>query len=120
MLTAALLANFFEAGWSVQVLLGDMDRSQYLSSRLARPQIEKHLRTMAETAGALPEEIRRQMPNVDWASWAALASALPPNNAARMDRVWTAITEWLPPTGLAMRQYRFRMPELFAFRLPGR
>lgn len=117
MLTAALLANFFEAGWSIQVLLGDMDRGEYLSSRLARPAIERHLRTMADTARALPEDVRQQMPKVDWDAWAGLASALPPNNAERMARVWTAITEWLPPTGLHLRQYRFRMPDLFAFKV---
>lgn len=117
MLTAALLANFFEAGWSIQVLLSDMDRNGYLSSRLARPRIERHLLTMAETARALPENVRRQMPNVDWEAWADLASALPPNTAMKMDRVWTAIAEWLPPTGFHLRQYRSRMPELFAFKV---
>ena len=66
MLTAALLANFFDAGWAIQVLVSDMDSHQYFASRLARPEIEKHLRTMVNSAKALPPEVRAQMPMVDW------------------------------------------------------
>jgi len=97
MLTAALLANFFDAGWAIQVLVSDMDSHQYFASRLARPEIEKHLYTMIASAKALPPEVRAQMPMVDWPAWITLEDALPCTDETRRQRVWTAIENWLPP-----------------------
>ncbi len=112
---ASLLANFFEAGGSIQVLLGDMDRAQYEASRLARPEIERHLKTMADSAQALPDEVRAQMPKVDWPAWAALATLVPPCDEAARAQVWTVLSRWLPPAGLELRRYRARLPGLWAF-----
>jgi len=117
MLTAALLANFFDAGWAIQVLVSDMDSYQYFASRLARPEIEKHLRTMVNSAKALPPEVRAQLPMVDWTAWIALEDALPCANETQRQRVWIAIENWLPATGRHLRQYKHQMPKLFAFRL---
>lgn len=114
---ASLLANFFEAGWAIQVLVGDAGRRQYETSRLARPEVEKHLRNMAASARALPEDVREQMPKVDWQSWAELGDFLPPKNAHARDLVWTAIDVWLPQTGLELRRYRRRLPALWRFTL---
>lgn len=117
MVVASLLANFFDAGGAIQVLLGDMDRRQYEASRLARPEIERHLRTMADSAAALPEDVRAQMPRVLWADWAGLAALLPPRDEATRMRLWQVLSEWLPPAGAALRRYRARLPALWAFRL---
>lgn len=113
---ASLLANFFEAGWSVQVLLGDMDRTQYEASRLARPAIQKHLRAMTETARSLPDEARVQMPKVDWQSWEDLGAHLPPRTPADRDLVWTVLEHWLPPQGRELRRYRQQLPQLWRYR----
>jgi len=112
---ASLLANFFDAGWAIQVLVSDMDRAQYEASRLARPEIERHLRAMADSAQALPEEVRTLMPKVDWAAWAALGARLPPKDDAARAQVWTVISVWLPPDGQALRGYRARLPEWWRF-----
>jgi len=113
---ASLLAGFFEAGWSVQVLLGDMDRAQYEASRLARPAIQKHLRTMATTAASLPGDVREQMPKVDWQSWEDLGEHLPPRSPADRDLVWTVLEHWLPPQGGELRRYRQQLPGLWRYR----
>ncbi len=113
---ASLLANFFEAGWSVQVLLGDMTRPQYEASRLARPAIQKHLRTMATTAASLPPDVRDQMPKVDWQSWEDLGDHLPPRCPADRDLVWTVLEHWLPPEGRELRRYRQQLPQLWRYR----
>jgi uncharacterized protein with HEPN domain len=112
---SSLLANFFEAGWSIQVLIGDADQAQYESSRLARPEVEKHLRQMVGIAEALPEHVRMQMPKVDWQSWMDLSAHVPPQNAHDRALVWTAINVWLPPDGQALRRYRRQLPELWRF-----
>lgn len=114
---ASLLANFFEAGGSVQVLLSDMDRAQYEASRLARPAIEHHLRTMVDSAAALPPKVRDQMPQVDWQSWEDLGAHLPPNGPADRDRVWAALAHWLAPAGRELRRYRQQLPQLWRYRL---
>ena len=115
---ASLLAGFFEAGWSVQVLVGDSDRQQFEASRLARPKVVKHLKTMSDTARALPDDIKARMPKVDWQSWVDLGDYLPPRNERARALVWTAIEAWLPPAGAALRRYRHQMPELWQFKLP--
>lgn len=115
---ASLLGNFFEAGWAIQVLVGDADQAQYEASRLARPEVEKHLRSMADTARDLPEDVRAQMPRVDWESWIALGEHLPPRDARARALVWTAIDAWLPPAGLELRRYRRQLPQLWRFELP--
>lgn len=114
---ASLLANFFEAGWSIQVLLGDMNRAQFEASRLARPEIERHLRTMSDSARALPAEVRDQMPRVDWQSWEDLGAYVPPHDEHARSLVWTALEAWLPPAGAELRRYRRRLPELWRFQL---
>jgi uncharacterized protein with HEPN domain len=113
---ASLLANFFEAGVSVQVLLGDMDRGQYEASRLARPEIERHLLTMAETARALSAFVRQSMPEVDWQSWEDLGMHLPPRSHTDRRLVWSALSAWLAPTGSALRRYRRQLPSLWQYR----
>lgn len=114
---ASLLNGFFESGWSVQVLLGDADQAQFESSRIARPEAEKHLKRMAEIARDLPEEVRALMPKVDWQSWIDLGEHLPPANARSRALVWTAISAWLPPAGSEMRRYRRQYPHLWRFKL---
>ncbi|WP_245591285.1 hypothetical protein [Derxia gummosa] len=117
MFVAALLANFFEAGHAIQVLIGDMTREQYFASRLARPSIQKHLATMVESAKALPQETRDELAKVDWQAWIDLGAMLDCSTRDKRDAVWIAIEKWLPPTGLYLRQYRAKKPELFQFRL---
>lgn len=114
---ASSLANFFEAGWSIQVLVGDADRAQYEASRLARPESERHLAHMAEIAAALPPAVRAQMPKVDWESWIEIGQHLPPRTAHDRALVWTAISVWLPEAGAVMRRYRRQLPGLWRFRL---
>jgi uncharacterized protein with HEPN domain len=114
---ASSLANFFEAGWSVQVLVGDATQAQYEASRITRPEAEQHLRHMAEIARALPHEVRAQMPKLDWQSWMELGEHLPPRNAHDRALVWTAITAWLPDSGATLRRYRRQLPALWRFKL---
>ena len=114
---ASLLANFFEAGWAIQVLVGDASRAQYEASRLARPEVEKRLRQMADTARDLPEDVRGQMPRVDWESWVELGEHLPPRDAKARALIWTVIDAWLPPVGQELRRYRRQLPELWCFEM---
>ncbi|WP_345534676.1 hypothetical protein [Viridibacterium curvum] len=114
---AGLLANFFDAGWSVQILMGDMDRAQYFASRLTRREIKKHLRIMIDTVSLLPVDVREQMPAINWQAWRELGAALPCLSRAQKDTVWYALETLVPITGYHLRQYRAKLPDLFAFRM---
>lgn len=113
---ASLLANLFEAGASIQVLFGDIDRAQYEASRLTRPEIERLLRVMIDTVAALPDSVRERMPEVDWQSWEELGAHLPPRSAADRGLVWSALSTWLAPTGSTLRRYRRQLPALWQVR----
>jgi uncharacterized protein with HEPN domain len=113
MYVAGLLNGFFEAGWSIQVLLGDMDEAEFRTSRLARPAILDHLRNMSGCARELPPSVRDQMPDVDWLAWESLAAVLPPRTHAHEQQVWTVLQHWLGPAGQALRRYRRRLPALW-------
>ncbi|GAB4063128.1 hypothetical protein GCM10028811_34980 [Uliginosibacterium sediminicola] len=114
---AGLLANFFESGWAIQVLIGDMDRAQYFASRLTRAEIKRHLRIMVDMAVALPEEVSAQMPLVNWQAWRELDAALPCLSRAQKDVVWFTLETLVPVTGYHLRQYKAKLPELFSFSL---
>jgi uncharacterized protein with HEPN domain len=112
---AGLLANFFESGGAVQVLIGDMDQAQYFASRLTRREIERHLRIMNETAAALPEDVRAQLSVVNWQAWIDLSAALPCDSRVQKDIVWHALETLVPITGYHLRHYKAKLPELFRF-----
>lgn len=113
---AALLANFFESGWAIQVLIGDVDREQYFASRLTRREIKRHLCIMVETAAALPVEVREQLSNVNWQAWIDLAASLPCLSRAEKDVVWNALETLVPVSGSHLRQYKAKLPQLFSFK----
>jgi uncharacterized protein with HEPN domain len=117
LVVSSLLKSFFEAGWAIQVLLGDADRTTYEASRITRPQAERHLQAMVDVAGALPAAVRELMPLMDWDSWVELGQHLPPRNAHDRDLIWTAVSVWLPPAGAVMRRYRRELPQLWRFQL---
>ena len=114
---AGLLANFFESGGAVQVLIGDMDSEQFFASRLTRREIERHLRIMVETASALPAEVRAQLSVVNWQAWIDLEAALPCLSRVQREIVWHALETLTPITGYHLRQYKAKQPELFRFSL---
>jgi uncharacterized protein with HEPN domain len=114
---ASLLANFFEAGWAIQVLIGDMDRQQYFASRLTRREIRRHLGIMVETAAALPDEVREKTSDVAWQTWVELEASLDCQTRKQKDAVWAALETLVPVTGFYLRQYKARQPELFSFKL---
>ncbi|PXW94373.1 uncharacterized protein with HEPN domain [Sphaerotilus hippei] len=114
---ASLLTSLFEAGACIQVLLGDADRAQYEQSRLARPAILRHLRTLCDSARDLPEPVRARLPRVDWQSWEELGDRLSREDEASRRLVWAALESWLPEAGLELRRYRQRWPELWRFTL---
>lgn len=119
MYVAALLANFFEAGHAIQILIGDMTREQYFRSRLTRREIEKQLAAMIATAAELPEAVKKELSDVDWQAWIDLTPMLDCSTREKRDAVWTAIEEWLPPTGFHLRRYRWSKPGLFEFKPTG-
>jgi uncharacterized protein with HEPN domain len=112
---AAILGNFLEAGRAIQILIGDMDREAYFTSLLTRGEIERYLRIMVDSARTLSAEVREQLPRVPWADWAGLEPALSCSTLEKQERVWEALSDWLPTTSHYMDQYRWKHSALFSF-----
>lgn len=113
MYAAAVLCNFYEACRAVRILIGDMDKEAYFGSILTRKEIEKQLITIVESAKALPESARMQLPKIPWEDWAGLGPELGCSTLAKQDAVWEALSDWLPTTGHYLNQYRWKSPDLF-------
>lgn len=113
MFAAAILSNFYDACRAVRILIGDMNREEYFGSILTRREIEKHLINIVESAKALPEATRVQMPKIPWKDWASLGPELSCSTLEKQDAVWEALSEWLPTTGHYLNQYRWKSPGLF-------
>lgn len=112
MLTAAILGLIEQTGLDIIVLTEGLDDHEFFASRLTRMQTLQRLGSLAETARALPAEIRTLMSEVDWPAWDSLPGALaqPTKNSLR---IWVAAKEWTPLTLQCLHDCKRVHPELF-------
>jgi hypothetical protein len=112
---AALLQAIDEAGVAVLTLTEGLQDEELLASRLTRGETARHLRLLTEAAGALPDEIRGQMPEVDWAGLKATGTSLIGPTGPAMDEALLMGAKALVPGILMwMRVYKQQHPEWFA------
>jgi hypothetical protein len=111
---AALLKTIEETGTGVLTLVEGLQDSELLASRLTRAEVVRQLRLLAESAMALPIELRGGMPEVDWAGIGAAGKALAgPGGAALDDALVFASQALVPATLMWMRVYKEQHPEWF-------
>jgi hypothetical protein len=111
---AALLKTIEETGTGVLTLVEGLQDSELLASRLTRAEVVRQLRLLAESAMALPIELRGGMPEVDWAGIGAAGKALAgPAGAALDDALVFASQALVPATLMWMRVYKEQHPEWF-------
>lgn len=75
--------------------------------------IESHLWDVADTLAHLPPVLLLRLPQVDWAGWAALHSALREGRQPRQDEVWYAVCGLLPATLVLLDRLRASEPDWF-------
>jgi len=111
---AALLGLVEQAGLAVVTLVEGLAREELLRSRLTRVEVLRQLRTLADSAARLPDSVRTQMPEADWAGWETLRPTLHgPAGPALDDTLWFASTSLAPALLLWLRVYRQSHAEWF-------
>jgi len=113
MLTGAMLGLIQQTGMDIIVLTEELDEQEFFSSRLTRMETFRLLGVMAYTARDLPANVREQLPEIDWPTWAALPAALirPTDHPLQ---IWVAARELTPLTVQHLIEYRRVYPELFS------
>ena len=113
MLIAAMLGLIRQTGMDIIVLTEELDEQEFFTSRITRLETLRLLGAMADTARNLPENVREQLPEIDWSAWAALPDALRRPGAHPL-QIWVAARELAPRTVQQLIDYRRVVPELFS------
>jgi uncharacterized protein with HEPN domain len=116
MITAAMLQLIQDTGTDVLVLVETIDEDEFNRSRLTRGEARRLLKLMADTLADLPDVVHQAMPEIDWAGWRAVATAVGPNTADADSTAWFAARSLVPATLSWLRVYKQSQPGLFAFR----
>ena len=124
MLIGQLFAMIEEAATAVMILTEDVSQQELLALRLTRAEVLHQLRIMADSMDMIPDDIRSQMPELEWAGWGSTAHVLnklfmrDADEAGRFkeafdDALWFAVLSLVPATLMWLRGYRHSQPELF-------
>ena len=115
MFGAALLKTIDEAGVAVLTLTEGLQDDELLGSRLTRAEVLRHLRLFTEAALNLSDEMRADMPEVDWAGIQATAAALAGPPGPALDEALLMGAQALAPGVLMwLRVYKQQHPQWFS------
>jgi len=115
--STALLGIIEQAGLGVLTLAENLSREDLLRSRLTREEVSRQLRILTDSLAALPPELQRAMPEIDWPGWLrAGLQLMEPRGEACDDALWFAVESLTPALLLWLRVYRRNQPELFLMR----
>ncbi len=92
LLSSALLGIVEQAGLGVVTLIENLERDELLRSRLTRYEVQRQLKTLADSLGQIIPPDRQLMPELDWdgrQSMRAPLSTLTPSPALD-EAVWCA------------------------------
>ena len=113
MLTGAMLGLIQQTGMDIIVLTEELDEQEFFASQFTRLQTFRLLGSMADTARNLPAEVPEQLPEIDWAAWAALPAALIRPTGHPL-QIWVAARELTPLTVQHLIDYKRVYPKLFS------
>jgi uncharacterized protein with HEPN domain len=113
MLIGSLLTVIEDAGEGVLVMTEEVEKAEFLHSRLTRHEVQRRLLIMAGGAGNVAPEARLLMPEVPWEDWEKLARDLNRDNPDADELLWFAVTALAPATMTWIEVYRNNQPELF-------
>lgn len=115
LLSSALLGIVEQAGLGVVTLIENLERDELLRSRLTRYEVQRQLKTLADSLAQITPPDRQFMPELDWDSWQSLRAPLSTlTPSPELDEaVWFACTSLVPATLLWLRVYQQSQPELF-------
>jgi len=110
----ALLGILEEASEAIMTLTEGIEPEEFFGSRITQQEVLRQMRIMAESAANLPDELKWQMPEIEWSGWAVLDSQLKLVGGFERDALWFAVRSMVPATLMWLRVYRKNQPELFS------
>lgn len=118
MYEAALLQTLEDAGVAILTLAEGVSPTELLASRLTRVEVTRQLLLLAQSACSLPESLRQQWGEIDWAGWARVAQTLEGPRGPVLDDAFSfAVSALTPATLMWLRVYRQSQPERFRMSL---
>ncbi|MDY0329806.1 MAG: hypothetical protein RBR52_04845 [Thiomonas sp.] len=115
--STALLGIIEQAGLGVLTLTENLGRDELLRTRLTRDEVGRQLRILTDSLAALPPDLQKAMPEIDWAGWQRVGVQLmAPRGETQEDALWFAVESLTPALLLWLRVYRRNQPELFKMR----
>lgn len=120
MYAAALFKTMEESGVAVLTLVEGLQDGELLASRLTRQEVTRQMRLMLEAAAALPSEMRRAMPEVDWTGMATVGKALAGPAGPELDEAMVFGSRALTPAFMMwLRVYQQQHPDWFKMQWRG-
>lgn len=115
MLNSALFAIIEEAGSAVMIMTEEVERQEFLASRLTRREVQRQLLIIAGCTGNLAPDARQLLPELPWDGWYTVAQELNNANTTVDDLLWFSVRSLVPATLMWLQVYRQNQPELFTF-----
>jgi uncharacterized protein with HEPN domain len=113
LLSGALLGILENAGEAILTLTEGIEPEEFFDSRLTQQEVLRQLRIMTETSARAAEELKHQLPEIDWSGWHVLHSQVQGQGGFERDALWFAVRSLVPATLMWLRVYRKNSPELF-------
>lgn len=114
LVSGALLGILEEAGMAILTLTEAVEPEEFFSSRITQQEVLRQMQVMAETAANLPDELKRQMPEIEWPGWSVLDTQLKVAGGFERDAQWFAVRSMVPATLMWLRVYRKNTPDVFS------
>ncbi|MGB3536171.1 MAG: DUF86 domain-containing protein [Microcoleaceae cyanobacterium] len=81
-------------------------KESFISNSLIQDAVLRRLQTMAESTQRLSDDLKANAPDVDWRALSGFRNILVHDylNGVDLDRVWNAVTDYLPGLKSAVQQ----------------
>lgn len=112
---AALLGNIHDAGFAIPLCTSGWEQDRFFNTRATRQKALQCMRVVVECAALLPDDVKAQMPEIEWGEWEGVRPALFLASQDDENALWVAMHHLVPETLTWLQRYRRSAPELFVY-----
>lgn len=93
----AYLWDMLDAALAIQEFIRDKGPQDYLTNRMLRGAVERHIEIIGEAARRVSEELKREHPEVPWRSMIGQRNVLAHEyGEVRHEKIWIVAKEFIP------------------------